>query len=72
MSHNPLGSYVIFTPQRTWKKGKFRKPGNGRSTYSETLHMHFSNTFVKTNIVLKNTEVSCFKICKMLKVTLVF
>lgn len=39
-----------FPPQKISKRIQFRKSWNGRikSTYSETLCMHFSNTHVET------------------------
>lgn len=50
MPHIPWGKKLIFLPQKTPKRKKFRKLWHGRirSTYSETFHMQFSNIYVKT------------------------
>lgn len=50
MPHNLLGRKFNIHTTEDFKEVKFRRPQNGRlrSTYSETLHVHFSNTDVKT------------------------
>lgn len=48
--HITSGTNFTFPPQKISKRIQFRKSWNGRikSTYSETLCMHFSNTHVET------------------------
>lgn len=67
MSHN-LGKKKQINIRITedFKEDK-KKKESCEPTYSETLHLRFSNTSVKTNIFPTNTEIPYFKSLKDVK-----
>lgn len=49
MLHNSWGRKINILTTENFKENKIQELWNGRlrSTYSETFHMHFSNTYVR-------------------------